>query len=236
MADLPTGTVTFLFTDVEGSTRLAQRHPDAMRQAQARHDALLRAAVAAHGGAIFRPTADGVCAVFATAPDAMMAAAEAQRRVHREDWGELGELRVRMALHTRAAELRDGDYFGLALNRVARLRDAAHGGQIVLSQATRDLVQDDLSPEVSLRDLGEQRLRDLQRSEHVYQVVAPGLPADFPPLRALDSLPKNLPLHLSSFVGRERELAAVRDLLAGGARPGRNGGRTRRTTSRMPSA
>src|SRR5438105_2135577 len=136
MTELPTGTVTFLFTDIEGSTRLTEQYPDAMPPAQRRHDALLRAAIARHAGHVFRSTGDGFCAVFAAAPDAVAAAIGAQRALAREPWGDLGALRCRTALHTGAAELRDGDYAGLALNRVARLLDAAYGGQVLLSPAT----------------------------------------------------------------------------------------------------
>jgi predicted ATPase/class 3 adenylate cyclase len=206
--------VTFLFTDVAGSTRLAEQHPQAMRYAEARLDTLLRGAIAAHGGHVFRPTGDGVCAVFATAPDATSAALAAQRALAAEPWGEIGPVSVRMALHTGAAELRAGDYFGLALNRAARLRDAAHGRQVVLSEATAVLVRDAPSAGASLRDLGEHRLRDLARPERVFQLTHPDLPADFPPLRSLGILPHNLPLQLTSFVGRERELATVARLLA----------------------
>ena len=151
---LPTGTVTFLFTDIEASTRLAERFPQAFPVAQARHDALLRQAIAGHGGHVFRPTGDGFCAVFATAPDAVAAAAAAQQVLHDEPWSAAGleaPLRVRMALHTGVADLRDGDYFGLGLNRVARLRDAAHGGQVLLSATTEGLARDALPEGIGLR-------------------------------------------------------------------------------------
>jgi predicted ATPase/class 3 adenylate cyclase len=213
MPELPTGTVTLLFTDIEGSTLLTEQHPQAMRTAQARHDALLREAIMAHGGAIFRSTGDGCCAVFATALDAVAAAVVAQRALHAERWGEVGPVRVRMALHTGAVELRGGDYVGLALNRVARLLSAGHGGQVLLSQPTYELGRDVLPQEVYVRDLGEHLLRDLERPERVFQLVLPGLPADFPPLRTLASRPNNLPLQRSRLVGRERELAAVAALL-----------------------
>src|SRR5947209_4799902 len=145
MAELPTGTVTFLFTDIEGSTRLWEQHPEAMQLALARHDALLRAAIQTHGGHVFKAMGDQFCAAFATAPDAVAAAIEAQGALNAEPWGETGPLRVRMALHTGATELRDSDYFGPPLNRVARLLDAGHGGQILLSQATFDLARDHLA-------------------------------------------------------------------------------------------
>ena len=211
---VPAGTVTFLFTDIEGSTRLAERHRAAMPAAQARHDALLRAAVAAHGGRVFRPTGDGVCAVFATAPAALAAAVAAQQALAAAPWGELGPLRARMALHSGAAELRDGDYFGLVLNRVARLRDAGHGGQVLVSEVTAGLAREALPAGTRLQALGAHRLRDLQRPEEVFQVAYPGRRADLPPLRTMDALPNNLPLQVTSFVGRERDLAEAARLLA----------------------
>ncbi|HEY3248127.1 MAG TPA: tetratricopeptide repeat protein [bacterium] len=213
MTSLPTGTVTFLFTDIEGSTRLWEQHPDAMKQALARHDALLREVIAGHGGQIFKTVGDGVYAVFAAAPEALAAARETQQKLAAESWAVPGGVRVRMAVHTGRAEARDGDYFGPALNRVARLLAAGHGGQILVSEATSALVADDLPPEVSLQDRGRFRLKDLARPEQVFQIIAPGLPTDFPPLRTLDTLPNNLPRQLTNFVGRERELSEIKDRL-----------------------
>jgi predicted ATPase/class 3 adenylate cyclase len=206
---LPLGTVTFLFTDLEGSTRLWEEYPHAMRSALARHDALLRNAVEAHGGRVVKTTGDGVHAVFATAHDALDAAVAAQHALATERWGETGPLRVRIGLHTGEAEFRTGDYHGGALNRAARLMSAAHGGQIVLSRATQELLRDDLVEEFELVDLGEHRLRDLSRPERVFQVSGPGLPADFPRLRSLDAVPGNLPVQVTSFVGREQDLERV---------------------------
>src|SRR5262245_25800198 len=134
-APLPSGTVTFLFTDIEGSTRLWEQHPEAMRVALARHDALLRQAIGANGGHVFKGMGDQFCAAFAIAPDAIAAALTAQQTLASASWGEVGPVRVRMALHTGAVEQREGDYFGPPLNRVARLLDAGHGGQVLLSQA-----------------------------------------------------------------------------------------------------
>src|SRR5262245_54122968 len=208
-AALPAGTVTFLFTDIEGSTRLWERHPQAMPGAQMRHDALLREAIAGHGGRVFRPVGDGFCAAFPTAAAAAAAAAAAQRAQAAEGWGEIGRLPVRIALHTGVADLREGDYFGLALNRVARLLAAAHGGQVLLSEATAGLVRDALPEGATLRDLGEHRLRDLVRPEHVFQLLLPPLPADFPPLRTAATRPNNLPAQRTPLVGREREVADV---------------------------
>jgi class 3 adenylate cyclase len=145
MADLPTGTVTFLSTDLEGSTARWERQPAAMKAAVARHDALLRAAIAAHQGHVFRATGDGLCAAFARSPDAVAAALAAQRALHAEAWGEAtGPLRARVALHTAIADLQGGDYVGADLNRAGRLLAAGHGGQALLSQATADLAQDAL--------------------------------------------------------------------------------------------
>jgi serine phosphatase RsbU (regulator of sigma subunit)/class 3 adenylate cyclase len=185
---LPTGTVTFLFTDIEGSTQLWERHPDAMRLALARHDALLRQAIETRGGQIFAAFGDGFGAAFVTAPAALAAAVAALHAVEAEAWGEVGAFRVRMGLHTGAAQQRDGDYFGPALNRVNRLRGAAHGGQILLSDTTEALVRDHLPEGASLRDLGEHRLKDLLQPVRVFQLVSPGLPSEFPPLETLDRL------------------------------------------------
>src|SRR5262249_38751904 len=151
---------------------------------------------------------------FATAPDALAAALDAQRTLHAAHWGEIATLRVRMALHTGVAELREGDYFGPPLNRVARLLDAGHGGQILLSQAPWDLVQGARAQGVTARDLGRHRLKDLQEPEHLFQVVHPELPADFPPLRSLEAFAHNLPRQLTSFIGRERESREIKELLA----------------------
>ena len=183
MAELPSGIVTFVFTDIESSTRLWEQHPQAMRAALARHDAILRHTLETHGGVVFGTAGDAFCAAFSSAPAALTAAMAAQQALGREPWGEIGALRVRIALHTSAAELRDGDYLGPPLNRVARLLGAGHGGQILLSLATQQLVRDQLPPSAALRDLGEHRLRDLIRPEHIFQLVAPDLLADFPPLR-----------------------------------------------------
>src|SRR5918997_6694231 len=142
MPDLPTGTVTFLFTDIEGSTSHWEHHMVAMQAALAHHDAILRTAIASHGGVVFKTIGDAFCAAFSRAPDAMASAIAAQRALQAEPWGEGGALRARMALHTGVAEERDGDYFGPALNRAARLLDVAHGGQIVVSHAAQELVAD----------------------------------------------------------------------------------------------
>jgi predicted ATPase/class 3 adenylate cyclase len=213
MAELPSGTVTFLFTDIQGSTRLWEEHPDAMRAALAQHDALIRGAVEAHRGYVVKTTGDGVHAAFAIADDGIRAAIVAQRVLAAHEWGETGRLRVRMGLHTGAAEVRNGDYYGSPLNRAARLTGVAHGGQILCSQATADLARDSLAEGVVFTDLGDHRLRDLSRPERVFQVHAADLDASFGPLRSLDSFPGNLPVQVSSFVGRERELARTVEAL-----------------------
>jgi TolB-like protein/class 3 adenylate cyclase/tetratricopeptide (TPR) repeat protein len=182
MADLPTGTVTLLFTDIEGSTRLWEAHSAAMRTALARHDALLRHCINDHDGHVFKTGGDAFCAAFHTASDALAAALDAQRALHREPWPEAAKLRVRMALHSGAVEVRDGDYFGAPLNRVARLLAAGHGGQTLLSESTHDLCRDHLPPLASVKALGSHGLKDLGRPEMVFQVCHPDLPQSFPPL------------------------------------------------------
>ena len=209
MPELPTGTVTFLFTDLEGSTRLWEEHPDAMKDALARHDEILRAAVGEHDGHVVKTTGDGLHAAFATAHDAIRAAIGAQRTLTSTDWGAIGRVGVRMGVHTGEADLRDGDYFGTAVNRAARVSAAGHGGQVLVSHATEELVRDGLGADVTLLDRGEHRLRDLSRPERLYQLSAPGLADEFPPIRSLDAYPGNLPSQLTSFVGRDRELASL---------------------------
>jgi class 3 adenylate cyclase len=210
---LPTGTLTFLFTDIEGSTKLWEKYLDGMKTALVRHDTLLRGAVETHGGYVFKTVGDAFCAAFATAPDALSAALAAQRALQAEPWGDTGSLKVRMALHTGAAEEREGDYFGPPLNRVARLLSTGYGGQVLLLLLTYELVRDHLPEGSSLRDLGDHRLKDLARPEHVFQLVAPGLSADFPSLKTLDTRPNNLPAQPTHLIGREKEAEAVRKLL-----------------------
>src|ERR671921_462791 len=190
----PTGTITFLFTDIEGSTRMWEKSPEKMRAALAHHDAVLRSAIEAHGGHVFKTVGDAFCAAFSTAPEALEAALYAQRALLvNEGWGEVGPLLVRMVLHTGSAEERDGDYFGPPLNRVARLLSAGHGDQTLLSLPAQELVRDQLPVDAQLRDLGQHRLKDLARPERVFELLAPDLPAGFPPLRTLESRPNNLP-------------------------------------------
>jgi predicted ATPase/class 3 adenylate cyclase len=212
MSELPTGTVTFLFTDVEGSTSAWERAPEAMSVALTRLAVLVDTIVTAHAGVVVlaRGEGDSHFVVFARAKDAAGAAVALQRTLRAEPWPAATPLRVRLALHTGEAELRDGSYYGTAVNRCARLRAIAHGGQVLLSQTTRDLVCLALPEETTLRDLGEQRLPDLTAPERVYQLVVPGVAEEFPPLNSLGGPPNNLPIQVTSFVGRERELAAVK--------------------------
>jgi predicted ATPase/class 3 adenylate cyclase len=202
--------VTFLFSDIEGSTRLWDEHPAAMRSALERHDELLRNAIESHDGVVVKSTGDGTMAVFSHAPAGAAAARAAQQALVREPWGPTGPLRVRMALHTGVAHERDGDYFGPTLNRAARLMSAGHGGQVLVSEAAAGMLRDG---DFSVVNLGEHRLRDLSRPERVFQLTVPGLPGDFPPLRTLDVLPTNLPVQRTTFIGRDDELARLRKLI-----------------------
>ncbi len=204
---------TFLFTDIEGSTRLWEEHAAAMGRALAEHDRLLRSSIEATGGSVVKTTGDGMLAVFADPAAAVDAALGAQRALRDATWGETGPLRVRMALHAGHAESRDGDYFGPALNRVARILAIGHGGQIICSAIAGVLAREGLPASVELVDLGSHRLRDIDRPEQIYQVVADDLRRTFPPLRSLSTGRSNLPVPLTSFVGREKELAEVADLI-----------------------
>jgi predicted ATPase/class 3 adenylate cyclase/Tfp pilus assembly protein PilF len=225
---LPTGTVTFLFTDIEGSTTLWEQFPDTMQDALAHHNSLLRHAIESSDGCIVKNTGDGVYAVFAAAADALAACLAAQRALQaREGGGSNPEpaasdarppiaIAVRMGLHTGVAEVREGDYFGAALNRAARIMSAAHGGQVLLSAATAELVRGQLPEGVTLREMGEHRLKGLLNPERLLQVVAPDLPADFPPLASQTG--HSLPAEPDAFVGRREPLAELARRLDAGAR------------------
>ncbi|HEX2029197.1 MAG TPA: adenylate/guanylate cyclase domain-containing protein [Nitriliruptorales bacterium] len=206
-------TSTFLFTDLESSTQLWERSPTAMQRALERHDAILREAVERADGRVVKTTGDGLMAVFPSAAAAVGAALDAQLRLKYEVWGETGPLRVRMGMHAGEAQTRADDFFGPPVYRAARIMSSAHGGQVLLSALAADLVADVLPPDADLRDLGEHRLKDLLRPERLFQLVHPDLPTDFPPLVTLSYRPNNLPTQTSEFVGRERELATLRDLL-----------------------
>jgi predicted ATPase/class 3 adenylate cyclase/tetratricopeptide (TPR) repeat protein len=212
---LPTGIVTFLLTDVEGSTRLWADHPEMMAKALASHDEIIADAVQRFDGTLLKPRGEGdsTFAVFARATDALSCSDAMQRAFSAEAWPENTRLRIRAALHTGEAEYRDGDYFGPEVNRSARIRAIAHGGQTILSQATADLVRDHLPDDVTLKDLGAHRLKDLARPEQIYQVAVPAVPDEFPPLRSLDTRPNNLPIQRSRFIGRVEEVQELRKLL-----------------------
>jgi predicted ATPase/class 3 adenylate cyclase len=208
------GLVTFLFTDIEGSSRLWESDPERMRPALARHDALVRGAVARHHGTVVKMLGDGVHAAFEDPLDAIGAIVELQLAMAATPSDGGLALKIRSGLNCGAVERRDDDYFGSPVNRAARIMSVAHGGQILMSQSVVALMQDRAPPNVSFRDLGLVRLRDLTSPEHVYQVVHPRLRNDFPALRSLEATPNNLPQQVTSFIGRERELAEVKRLFA----------------------
>ena len=218
MSELPSGTVTFVFTDLEDSTRLWEEHPDAMRVALARHDAILREVVEAHAGTVVKSTGDGAYAVFAVAVDGVRAASAVVVALHRAEWAATGPLKARLGVHTGSAELRDDDYFGPALNRASRLMTIGHGGQVLLSQSTASIVRDALTDAHVLRDLGQHRLRGISSPEHVFELVTTGMPAEFPPLRSVDAFPALERLDPPAFsvtrtplTGRGPELARLLD-------------------------
>ncbi|MBE0698818.1 MAG: adenylate/guanylate cyclase domain-containing protein, partial [Anaerolineaceae bacterium] len=223
MAELPTGTVTFLFTDIEGSTPLWEQMPEAMRPAVALHLDLLHQAIEANGGLVFKVIGDAIQAAFPLASGALAAALASQRVLHTADWpAQTGPLNVRMGLHTGPAEIEPSlggtDYaISHTLNRVARIMSAGHGGQILLSQETTGMLERSLPPEVTFKDLGEHQLKGMARLEHLFQVCAPDLPDDFPPLSTSISHPGNLPAQLTSFIGREAEIDALCRLVTSGA-------------------
>jgi len=216
MPELPDGVVTFLFTDIEGSTRLWEEAPESMMDAIRRHDTEIEEAAESHDGIPVRPRGEGDSrfVVFRLAADAVAAAAEIQRRLAEATWDTPRPLRVRASLHTGTADLQLGDYYGSAVNRAARLRGIAHGGQTLLSGSTWELVQEQDLPEgVTVRDMGEHRLKDLTRPERVFQLDVEGLDEQFPPLSSLDEVPNNLPIQVTDFVGRQAELEETKRLL-----------------------
>ncbi len=204
---------TFLFTDIEASTRLWEEHPDEMTGALARHDAILARSIEAMDGAVLKSTGDGLIAVFTSGGDAIAASLDAQRDLASESWGSTGPLRVRMGIHTGDSESRDGDYFGPVLNRAARIMAAGHGGQVLMSAVAAHTSQNQLPPGATLRDLGAHRLKDLTLPEHLYQLVHDDIPTEFPDIRTLDSRPHNLPLQTTAFLGRANELSAIQAML-----------------------
>ena len=213
MAALPTGTVTFLFTDIEGSTRLLQELGDRYAAVRDEHAAIVRRAVAEAGGAEVSTEGDSFFVAFASPLAAVRAAVAAQRGLAAHDWPPGRPVRVRMGLHTGEGVLGGDNYVGLDVNRAARIAAAGHGGQVLVSDATRGLVKHALPEGVSFRDLGPHRLKDIALPEHLHDLVVEGLRADFPPPRTLDARRDNLPRQLTSFVGRQEEIAEVRRLL-----------------------
>jgi predicted ATPase/class 3 adenylate cyclase len=213
MTRLPTGTVTFLFTDVEGSTKLLEQLGEQYRHMQDRHASILRRAISEGGGSVVSTEGDSFFAVFPDAGRAVSAAVQAQRELAAAPWPAGVRLRVRMGLHTGAGILGGDNYLGLDVNRAARIAAAAHGEQILLSDATHSLVERCLPPETRLRGLGQYRFKNLTEPERLYQVVIDGLEQDFPPPRTLNARPNNLPVQLTNFIGRRREVARLRELL-----------------------
>lgn len=211
----PSRTVTFLFTDIEGSTKLWDSQPDQMRVALARHDGILREQIKKHNGEVFKTIGDAFCAAFENPVDALVASTACQIALKQEAWPTDRPIKVRMALHTGTAEARDNDYFGPPLNRVARLLSAGHGGQVLVSQATTELAQDFLPPAITFLPLGEHRLKDLGRPETVFQILHDDLDSSFAEIRSLEnsSLKHNLPLQTTSFIGREKEIADAKNFL-----------------------
>jgi predicted ATPase/class 3 adenylate cyclase len=219
MPSHPSGTVTFLFTDIEGSTRLWERDGDVMARALVRHNELLDKAIAEHGGIHFKTIGDAFQAAFPHARDGVAAAVAAQRALAAEPWSETGPIRVRMALHSgEATPDASGDYLAPCLNRLARMLSTGFGGQILLTQAVEQRVRSDLPAGVTLRALGRHRLRDLLEPEQIAQLVIPDLPDTFPPLKSLEGYPTNLPVLPTALIGRERELAEMSELLRDGHR------------------
>jgi predicted ATPase/class 3 adenylate cyclase len=214
ISDHPSGTVTFLFSDIEGSTKLAQEHPDTWESLRERHHAILKSAIESHNGHVFQIIGDAYCAAFHIAGDALQAAIKAQMDLYAENWGET-PIKVRMGIHTGKADVQaNGEYHGyLVMSRVQRLMSAAHSGQVLISLATEELIRDELPEGVTLRDMGERRLKDLIRPEHIYQLVIPNLPADFPPIKTLDVHRHNLPAQTTSFIGRAKEMTEIKQAL-----------------------
>src|SRR5688572_18263101 len=211
--NLPSGTVTFLFTDIEGSTQLWEKYPEAMKIALAKHDSILKEAIESNHGHIIKTTGDGVHAVFSTALNAINAAITAQQNLQSQV-SDL-QLKVRMGIHTGEAELRANDYYGQALNRAARMTSAGHGGQILISEISTQMAREHLPVDISFLDLGEHQFKGLLRAEKILQLCAPDLPKDFPALISIKAAKNNLPVQLTSFIGRERELAEAKQKLEG---------------------
>jgi len=213
MSSLPSGTVSFLFTDIEGSTKIAQARADKWESLQQRHHTIVQSAIETHNGNVFRVIGDALCAAFHTASDGLNAAIEAQRKLQAENWGG-SPVKVRMGLHTGSAEFIGNDYHGyMTLARAQRVMSVAYGAQILLSNASAELLQNELPEGITLRDMKEHRLKGLLNPEHLWQIVAPDLQQDFAPLQSLNEIPNNLPMQLTSFVGRKNEIAELKQEL-----------------------
>ena len=210
---LPTGIITYLFTDIEGSTRMVQRLGTEFDEVLADHNQIMRAAIASNDGVEVKTEGDSFFAVFESPLACVNATVASQRQLHSTSWREGGQVQVRMGAHTGEARLGGDDYIGVEVNRAARISSIAHGGQVIISHTTRDLIDNRLPADVELRDLGAHRLKDFDDPERVYQVVTPDLPVDFPPLRSAE-VRNNLPTQSSEFVGREAESEAVTRLVS----------------------
>ncbi len=210
---LPTGIITYLFTDIEGSTRMVQRLGTEFDEVLAEHNHIMREAIAAHDGVEVKTEGDSFFAVFQSPLACVNATVTAQRQLHNTSWREGGQVLVRMGAHTGEARMGGDDYIGIEVNRAARISGIAHGGQVIISYTTRSLIDNRLPADIELRDLGAHRLKDFDDPERVYQVVTPGLSVDFPPLRSAE-VRHNLPPQSSEFVGREAESEAITHLVS----------------------
>ncbi|MEK6223189.1 MAG: adenylate/guanylate cyclase domain-containing protein, partial [Chloroflexota bacterium] len=213
-SNLPTGTLTFLFTDLEDSTSLWETHPTAMQAALAQHDQLLLDHIHTQNGQVVKSSGDGVHAVFESPSAAAQAALETQNAFNTISWPDTGPLRVRIGLHTGESHYRDGDYYGPTVNRAARIMSIGHGGQVLLSKTTAHLLEEHLPVDTQLTELGDYKLKGITQRETIYQVNRAGLSADFPPLNAVSQIPNNLPNQFTSFVGREKQIDAIQNLLS----------------------
>src|SRR5215212_3501508 len=213
MTNIPSGTVTFLFTDIEGSTKIAQEHPDQWETLRERHHAILQSAMDLHNGYVFQIIGDAFCAAFHSTNDGIRAAIEAQRQLQNENWGETS-IKVRMGIHTGEAEKRENDYRGyLTMAKAQRVMSVAYGGQVLLSNASAELIHNEHLREITLRDMKENRIKGWTNPEHLWQVVANDLQDDFPPLKTVESYRHNLPERLTTFIGRDDEILRVCELI-----------------------
>src|SRR5258706_278617 len=214
MTPNPTGTVTFLFTDIEGSTKMAREYPETWEVLRSRHDRILRNAIEANNGYVFQVIGDAFCAAFHTAGEALNAGIKSQIGLNHENW-ENAPIKVRMGIHTGKAEIqKNGEYHGyLTLSQVQRLMSAGHGGQVLISFATQELIRGEMPEGITLRDMGERQLKDMIHPEHIYQLVIANLPSAFPPIKTLDISRHNIPAQMTSFIGREKELAEIKQTL-----------------------